>query len=210
MHKENYNINIACFCNKNILSALEELKSFFGFNLLLEHKNLNNLEKENIHAIISDIENSKKLSFLNFKKPKILIQEYGKITQTKDIFSLIIKLPLNLVQFNQDVINICKRFEFKNNSLINIKDYILDKNERVIKKNNLYLKITEKEINFLENLHSSLKPLSREFILKNIWNYSTDTDTHTVETHIYRLRQKIKDKFKDGNFIKNSKKGYSL
>ena len=210
MHKENYNINIACFCNKNILSALEELKSFFGFNLLLEHKNLNNLEKENIHAIISDIENSKKLSFSNFKKPKILIQEYGKITQTKDIFSLIIKLPLNLVQFNQDVVNVCKRFEFKNNSLINIKGYILDKNERVLKKNNLYLKITEKEINFLENLHTSSKPLSREFILKNIWNYSADTDTHTVETHIYRLRQKIKNQFKDNSFIKNSKKGYSL
>ena len=59
-------------------------------------------------------------------------------------------------------------------------------------------------------MNSSTKPLSRDFILKNIWNYSTDTDTHTVETHIYRLRQKIKDKFKDNNFIKNSKKGYSL
>ena len=48
------------------------------------------------------------------------------------------------------------------------------------------------------------------FILKNIWNYSADTDTHTVETHIYRLRQKIKNQFKDNSFIKNSKKGYSL
>ena len=76
--------------------------------------------------------------------------------------------------------------------------------------NNIFLKITEKEIDFIEILNSSSKPLSREFILKNIWNYSTDTDTHTVETHIYRLRQKIKDKFEDSNFIKNSKKGYSL
>ena len=90
------------------------------------------------------------------------------------------------------------------------KDYILDKNERVLKKGKVKLKITEKEINFIENLHVSSKPLSREFILKNIWNYSTDTDTHTVETHIYRLRQKIKNQFKDNSFIKNSKKGYSL
>ena len=210
MHKENYNINIICFCNKNISNALEELKSFFGFNLHLNYKNLNNLKQENINAIISDIENSKKLSSLNFNKPKILIQENGKTLQSKDKYSLIIKLPLNLIQFNQDVINICKKFEFKNNSLISIKDYILDKNERTLKKNNIHLKITEKEINFIENLHVSSKPLSREFILKNIWNYSTDTDTHTVETHIYRLRQKIKNQFKDNSFIKNSKKGYSL
>ena len=210
MHKENYNINIICFCNKNISNALEELKSFFGFNLHLNYKNLNNLKQENINAIISDIENSKKLSSLNFNKPKILIQENGKTLQSKDKYSLIIKLPLNLIQFNQDVINICKKFEFKNNSLISIKDYILDKNERTLKKNNIHLKITEKEINFIENLHVSSKPLSREFILKNIWNYSTDTETHTVETHIYRLRQKIKNQFKDNSFIKNSKKGYSL
>ena len=59
-------------------------------------------------------------------------------------------------------------------------------------------------------LHSSQKPLSRNYILKNIWNYSSETDTHTVETHIYRLRQKIKKKFEDNNFIKNSKDGYSL
>ena len=210
MHKENYNINIICFCNKNISNALEELKSFFGFNLHLNYKNFNNLKQENINAIISDIENSKKLSSLNFNKPKILIQENGKTLQSKDKYSLIIKLPLNLTQFNQDVINICKKFEFKNNSLISIKDYILDKNERTLKKNNIHLKITEKEINFIENLHVSSKPLSREFILKNIWNYSTDTETHTVETHIYRLRQKIKNQFKDNSFIKNSKKGYSL
>ena len=210
MHKENYNINILCFCNKNISNALEELKSFFGFNLHLNYKNLNNLKQENINAIISDIENSKKLSSLNFNKPKILIQENGKTSKLKDKYSLVVKLPLNLIQFNQDVINVCKKFEFKNNSLIIIKDYILDKNERTLKKNNIHLKITEKEINFIENLHVSSKPLSREFILKNIWNYSIDTDTHTVETHIYRLRQKIKNLFKDNTFIKNSKKGYSL
>ena len=210
MHKENYNINIICFCNKNISNALEELKSFFGFNLHLDHKNLTDLKQENINAIISDIENSKKLSSLHFNKPKILIQENGKTLQSKDTYSLVVKLPLNLIQFNQDVINVCKKFEFKNNSLISIKDYILDKNERTLKKNNMYLKITEKEINFIENLHASSKPLSREFILKNIWNYSADTDTHTVETHIYRLRQKIKNQFKDNSFIKNSKKGYSL
>ena len=158
----------------------------------MDHKNLTDLKQENINAIISDIENSKKLSSLHFNKPKILIQENGKTSQSKDTYSLIIKLPFNLIQFNQDIINVCKKFEFHNNSLISVKDYILDKNERTLKKNNIHLKITEKEIDFIENLHVSSKPLSREFILKNIWNYSADTDTHTVETHIIDLGKKLK------------------
>ena len=208
MHKENYNINIACFCNKNFTDALVELKTFFGFNLIL-YENLREFKNENINAILFDNENRKKISSLNINKPKIYIQEKNKINIEKKP-EIIIKIPLNIFQFNQEIINVCKKFEFKNNSLINIKNYILDKNERILKKNNIFLKITEKEIDFIEILNSSSKPLSREFILKNIWNYSTDTDTHTVETHIYRLRQKIKDKFEDSNFIKNSKKGYSL
>ena len=208
MHKENYNINIACFCNKNFSNALVELKIFLGFNLIL-CENLNQLKNKNINAVIFDNENIKNISSLNIKKPKIYIQEKNKIN-IEITPEVIIKLPLNVLQFNQEVINVCKKFEFNNNSLINIKNYILDKNERILKKNNIFLKITEKEIDFIEILNSSTKPLSRDFILKNIWNYSSDTDTHTVETHIYRLRQKIKDKFEDNNFIKNSKKGYSL
>ena len=208
MHKENYNINIACFCNKNFSNALVELETFLGFNLIL-CENLNQLKNKNINAVIFDNENTKKISSLNIKIPKIYIQKKNKINIEKTP-EVIIKLPLNILQFNQEIINVCKKFEFNNNSMINIKNYILDKNERILKKNNIFLKITEKEIDFIEILNSSTKPLSRDFILKNIWNYSTDTDTHTVETHIYRLRQKIKDKFKDSNFIKNSKKGYSL
>ena len=208
MHKEKYNINIACFCNKNFTNALVELKTFFGFNLIL-YESLKEFKNENINAVLFDYENSKKILSLNINKPKIYIQEKNKINIEKKP-EIIIKIPLNIFQFNQEIINVCKKFEFKNNSLINIKNYILDKNERILKKNNISLKITEKEIDFIEILNSSSKPLSREFILKNIWNYSTDTDTHTVETHIYRLRQKIKDKFEDSNFIKNSKKGYSL
>ena len=208
MHKENYNINIACFCNKNFTNALVELKTFFGFNLIL-YESLKEFKNENINAVLFDYENSKKILSLNINKPKIYIQEKNKINIEKKP-EIIIKFPLNIFQFNQEIINVCKKFEFNNNSLINIKNYILDKNERILKKNNIFLKITEKEIDFIEILNSSSKPLSREFILKNIWNYSTDTDTHTVETHIYRLRQKIKDKFEDSNFIKNSKKGYSL
>ncbi len=166
--------------------------------------------KKKINAVIIDFNNSKKLLPSNIKQPIIFVQENNKISGSKNVYSLVVKLPLNVIQFNQDIINVCKKFEFKKNSLINIKNYILDKNERLLKKNGISLKITEKEIDFITMLYLSSKPLNRDYILKNIWNYSSETDTHTIETHIYRLRKKIKNQFNDENFIKNSKNGYYL
>ena len=87
---------------------------------------------------------------------------------------------------------------------------MLDKNERTLKRNDKKIKITEKEIYFIETLFESVEPVNKNFILENVWKYSKSTDTHTVETHIYRLRQKIKNNFNDNNFIKHSTKGYTL
>jgi len=210
MHKDTYNINVACFCNTNFIQALNELKLHFGFNIFSGYKNFKDLNKDNIDVIIFDSESIKKYSIPSLNIPKILIQNNSKLNKPQNSFSLIIKLPIDIIKLNQDIIDICKKFEFKKNSLIYIKDYILDKNERTLKKNNKFLKITEKEIHFIQILNSSKEPLNRNYILKNIWKYSSETDTHTVETHIYRLRQKIKKQFNDSNFIKNSKDGYTL
>ena len=87
---------------------------------------------------------------------------------------------------------------------------MIDKNKRKIKKNNLVLQLTEKEINFLVLFSKSKEPISKNLVLKNVWNYSPETETHTVETHIHRLRKKILEKFKDNNFIKNNNKGYYI
>ena len=71
--------------------------------------------------------------------------------------------------------------------------------------------LTEKEIHLLEILLSNKKDsIHKDEILKKVWKYAEDADTHTVETHIYRLRKKIKDKFFDDEFIRNDKDGYSL
>lgn len=210
MHDKPYNINVACFCNENLTESLEEVKSFFGFNLVLKNINSDDLIKKKFNALIIESESNKKISLQDLSIPKILIQKDSRINKPKDAFALIVKLPINIVQFNQDIIDLCKKYEFNKNSLVKIKNYILDKNSRILKKDNKILKVTEKEIIFLEMLYSSKEPLSRNYILKNIWKYSSETDTHTVETHIYRLRQKIKDSFNDTNFIKNSKEGYSL
>ena len=79
-----------------------------------------------------------------------------------------------------------------------------------LKKNDSELKLSEKEINFLILFSKSKKPISRNLVLKNVWNYSLESETHTVETHIHRLRKKILKKFGDNNFIKNNNKGYYI
>ena len=88
--------------------------------------------------------------------------------------------------------------------------YIIDKNERKIKKNNLELQLSEKEVNFLILFSESKEPINRNSVLKNVWKYSIKSETHTVETHIHRLRKKILKKFGDSNFIKNNNKGYYI
>ena len=86
----------------------------------------------------------------------------------------------------------------------------MNKNEKRLVKDKNYISLTEKEIQLLELLLLSKKPISKNKILEEVWKYSTSADTHTVETHIYRLRKKIKSKFKDENFILNNKSGYLL
>ena len=79
-----------------------------------------------------------------------------------------------------------------------------------IKKNKTSITIKEREIELIELLFNEQKPLSKNIILKKVWKYADNVDTHTIETHIYRLRKKILVIFKDANFITNSKFGYSI
>ena len=86
----------------------------------------------------------------------------------------------------------------------------MDKNEKKLIKDKNYILLTEKEIQLLELFLGNKKPISKNIILKEVWKYSTSADTHTVETHIHRLRKKILIKFGDSNFIKNNNKGYYI
>ena len=115
-----------------------------------------------------------------------------------------------IANFKRKVISLLAKYKFKLSSLIHLQDYIIDRNERKIKKNDIELKMTEKETNFLVLFSQYDKPLSRSFVLKNVWNYSSKSETHTVETHIHRLRKKIFEKFGDNDFIKNNNEGYYI
>ena len=101
-----------------------------------------------------------------------------------------------------------QKFSFQ--SSINIKDYILNLNSRVISKKENELKLTEREIEIILFLKDKKKPQNINILQKEVWRYVVDLETHTVETHIYRLRKKMCDRFNDNNFILSSKEGYSI
>ena len=134
----------------------------------------------------------------------------GKLKKKVTRDTEIIELPLSLQNFQEKLINKISKSNFTSNSKIKIKNYILDKNERKLKNNSKSVDLTEMEIYLIELLLNEKKPVSKTEILKSVWKYSSDSDTHTVETHIYRLRQKIKKNFLDEDFIINKKEGYLI
>ena len=117
-------------------------------------------------------------------------------------------LPLNKLR---ELINIqLIQLKFNYQSKINIKGYELNLNSKFFSKNDLNLKLTEKEIEIIQYLNNKKKIYTVLDLQKNIWDYSQDMETHTVETHIYRLRKKISNKFNDEKFILSHKSGYFI
>ena len=91
-----------------------------------------------------------------------------------------------------------------------IKNYTIDLNSREMLINNTKLKLTEKEINTITYLSKSSKPVSINELQEKVWGYQSNIETHTVETHIYRLRKKILNLFNDNEFIISKKNGYQI
>ena len=120
------------------------------------------------------------------------------------------QLPTTIAEINALIESSLAKKKFSKNSSIKIKSYLLDKNEKKLIKSNSFVVLTEKEIQLLELLLMKKKTISKNEILSLVWKYAMDVDTHTVETHIYRLRKKIQDKFMDNKFIFNNKDGYYL
>ena len=119
-------------------------------------------------------------------------------------------LPLSLKKL-LELINIkLIKLKFNNQSKIIIKGYELNFNSKFFSKSNLNLKLTEKEIEIILYLNKSKIKRNVADLQKNIWDYSENMETHTVETHIYRLRKKISDLFKDEHFILSDKSGYFI
>jgi DNA-binding response OmpR family regulator len=102
------------------------------------------------------------------------------------------------------------KHQFVEQSKVTIKDYTIDINGREISSKNVKLKLTEKEISIIIYLSKLNKPISINELQTKVWDYHSDIETHTVETHIYRLRKKISKNFLDDNFIISKNNGYQI
>ena len=208
MHK----INVLSFGSNNFNTSLEELKDHLNFKLTTINTNINSKSFDSYDVLFchQDFLNSNSSMEVFKKSDKIKILAYNSDKEKSDIFDDKIFLPSKFQEINQIIENSVVKKNFSKNSSIKIKDYILDKNEKKLLRDNNYILLTEKEIQLLELFLSYNKPISKNKILDEVWKYSEEADTHTVETHIYRLRKKIKSKFLDEDFILNNKIGYLL
>ena len=121
----------------------------------------------------------------------------------------IIFTPFKINDFISKIKIALLKDRFSKKSFIKIKNYILDLNRREIYKNEIKLKLTEREVDLLMHLKKEKEPISINKILKDVWKYAFETQTHTVETHVHRLRKKFLEKFND-KIILNDKKGYYI
>ena len=206
------NIYLQIFGSTIFSNILNEL----DFNNILKASNqTNHNEKNNLVKIlfvdklnIKDVKN-----YLLKNEPIILFlnhKDYIKKNNLKLLgFHVSLALPIDILSFKEILNILITKYNFFKNSKIVIKDYVIDSNERCIIKKKTKVKLTEKELELIIALKNN-NGLSKSFLLKSIWKYSSDLDTHAFETHLHRLRKKINKYFKDENFITEKKSSYYL
>ena len=177
---------------KGLYNILLELREFLKFELQYKESetDLVSQNKENIHLIISN----------------------NKISNNIDNKNLIIltELPIKILDLIEKInINLLK-LKYSSQSNFEIQQYKLDLNSRIMSFQKKDLKLTEREIEIILFLNKKQNPQNIDVLQKEVWGYSENLETHTVETHVYRLRKKIKDTFKDNNFLVSSKDGYKI
>ena len=183
---------IIIFDSKELFTILDEIKDFLNFELdYADKKNLNQKTKD-----------------LN---SNFLVISNEKISNLENNLNIVIdKTPIKINKIIQSI----NLHLLKNNFIIQsekeIGSYKLNLNSREISKDKIKLNLTEREANLILYLKNSSLPVNINKLEKDVWNYESELETHTVETHIYRLRKKIKDKFNDDNFILSSKNGYKI
>jgi hypothetical protein len=190
--------NIFIINFNSLYEILDEIKGNLPFKII-KYDNDDNFTK----VFNSDMTNSLIISKFN---QKILL---NKNINEKYVLNFG-EFPLNINKL-LELINIqLIKLKFNYQSKISINGYELDLNSKFFSKNNLSLKLTEKEIEIILYLRQMKTKHDVLDLQKNIWDYSSDMETHTVETHIYRLRKKISKKFNDQNFILSHKNGYFI
>ena len=191
------NQSIFIINSKILYDILKEVKHLFNFDInFINDKDLDKQKLQNYeNSIFLALESEKVEKIKSINKSKVLILENPPIPLKKLIEKINILILKDSYQSQSEKI---------------IKEYILNLNDRTIIKNNKKIRLTEKELKLILFLNSKNGPQNIINLQNEIWGYKSSLETHTVETHIYRLRKKIKDKFQDDNFIMSLKDGYKI
>ena len=184
----------------------------------MKHQNLIIYQFPILYQILKELEEdinyniSEAKSQDSLRKQKMNLNDYIIVTNKKrveDSFSLNL-LPIKIQKFIEKINVEFMKKQFSTQSKIKINNYILDLNSREISLKEKKLKLTEKEVNTVIYLSKSNYEVNIDELEKNVWQYQNDIDTHTVETHIYRLRKKFLKSFNDESFIISKKNGYQI
>ena len=202
------NIHLHIIGSKTFVSILDELD--LNYNISFD-KNL----KYNNHDLFVRIIVAEKLQLTELKKyfleniPTIFLlsnKDYLKKNKLNLMdFHVALFIPIEVLSFREILNILISKYNFFKKSKIIINGYEIDSNQRVIMKKGIKAKLTEKELNLILILEKN-NGLKKSFLLKSIWNHSSDLETHAFETHLHRLRKKMNKFFKDTKFIieKNS------
>ena len=192
-------VNIVEF--ETLYNILYEIKTLFKFNIY-NHKNLN------------DFNNETQLKKINITNSVIIVNNKNhSLFSNKEMNNNILifdGIPTKIGEFIDKINTQLIKQKYNLQSKLDIKNYVLNLNSRIISCKNKILKLTEKEIDIILFLNEKKIPQSVHNLQNEVWGYVADLETHTVETHIYRLRKKIKDKFSDQNFIISHDEGYLI
>ena len=184
------------------------------YNILFEVKNLFNFKIKNFESSQDFIKAKESLKLNNSNFIIIVNKEIQKLSidekiPNKNIF-IIDKLPLRIEKLIYKLnIQLIKQ-HYNIQSKIIVKEYTLDLNKRIITKQFTELKLTEKEVDIIIFLLKRETAQSISNLQEEVWKYSAGLETHTVETHVYRLRKKFFEKFKDNNFIVSVNNAYKI
>ena len=185
--------SVLIFKLPELFKILNDLKDHLDFNICnftekQELLNLNKSKYEN-YLVLTDLQNQ-----IEDEKFQLILNKLPD-----SVYSIIEKINVSLL----------KQKYFEQSDIL-IGKYSIDTNSRLIKNTNESLKLTQREIQIILFLNKSKSPQNIENLQKEVWGHNFNLETHTVETHIYRLRKKIFEKFKDNNFINSTKKGYAI
>ena len=203
--------NIIIFESNPLYQILLEIKNNFLFEIKsLTLRDLDKADLTNSIILSKIIHKDYLLKIRNINQKKIIF--FIKKDENFDNINnnLYLYYPLNIYDLVEKInIEIIKQ-KYNAQSCIKILNYSLDLNSRIISNDASCLKLTEREVDIILFLNDHKEPQKVNILQNQVWGYSSELETHTVETHIYRLRKKIIDVFKDDNFILSNEDGYLI